>query len=459
MKLMAIETTIDAQREPYGQRMNHFSQRENGCLATRLICELFVKRYMDLGDVMQELGLDAVGASSASSTSSQAGEAAPGDPQEVGDLADFDEIETADQPNETQDPEEQTTTPPSDDTNPDVAPSKDDSGTGNGATGMDDEQTDEILDRLDDISYEIDQLSTEVEENQSTIRTLRNEREGLRERMDSIEENNAKMLGIYDRLTNEINPFAADWDERYDQKVSEQEGPEYGVIEPPENEMEVRREIMEQQKTDDADANEEPATPTQTPDAEGAVSFDDLKHKHTDTDEEKRKQPTESTDESEPRRDQTEVEHTTPKKDVQPETPPSTGDDAQFDGSGVEEPPIDPTAAGPPVDAAPNASDGPYLSVLAPTVATEVLIMEWLTMLIDIAGPAGAMKALDFYERVGWISADIKRQLEAVLSGALERGDPPSRPPSDLTADEHNRSFAHIVRLAQQEQLARSRGG
>lgn len=412
---------------------------------------------MDLGDVMRELGLDAVGASSASSTSSQPGEATPGNPTEVEDLADLDEIETPDQPNETQDREDQTTTAPGDDANPDVAPSPEDSGTGNGATGMDDERTDEILDRLDDISYEIDQLSTEVEENQSTIGTLRNEREGLRERMDAIEENNAKMLGIYDRLTNEINPFAADWDERYDQKVSQQEGPEYGVIEPPENEMEVRREIMEQQKTDDSDAGEEPATPTQKPDAEGAVSFDDLKHRHTDSDEEGRNQLTEPTSESEPRTDQTTVEGTTPKEDAPPEKPPSTGENTRFDESGVEEPPIDPTATGPPVDAAPNASDGPYLSVLAPTVATEVLIMEWLTMLIDIAGPAGAMKALDFYERVGWISADIKRQLEAVLSGALERGDPPSRPPSDLTADEHNRSFAHIVRLAQQEQLARSR--
>jgi hypothetical protein len=93
---------------------------------------------------MRELGLDAVGASSASSTSSQRGEAAPGDPTEIEDLADFDEIETADQPNETQDPEEQTTTPTSTDATPNVAQYPEDSGTGNGATGMDDERTDEL---------------------------------------------------------------------------------------------------------------------------------------------------------------------------------------------------------------------------------------------------------------------------------------------------------------------------
>ena len=85
-------------------------------------------------------------------------------------------------------------------------------------------------------------------------------------------------------------------------------------------------------------------------------------------------------------------------------------------------------------------------------------MMEWLSMLIDIAGPAGAMKALDFYERINWISPTIKRRLENALSGAHGTDDVPSRPPSDLTAEEHNRSFAHIMRLAQQQGFAQSRG-
>jgi len=408
---------------------------------------------MDLGDVVRELGLDAIGASSASSASTQDGDPAPTDVEEFDDFEDFDEVAQGSTDPEATAQIEDDVTMSVDETGGEIATAEADSGTDDGATGMDDDRTDEILDRLDDISYEIDQLSTDVEENQSTIRTLRNEREGLRERMDSIEENNAKMLGIYDRLTNEINPFAADWDERYDQKVSEQEGPEYGVIEPPENEMEVRRGIMEQRTDEDSDGDDESSAPAPEPDADGAVSFDDLKHKHdSDGDAAESAASTE-----EPDTDRSERTDPEPSTD-QPQaggSPP----DAEVDGAGVDEPPIDPAAAGAAVEAAPGASDGPYLSALAPTVATEVLIMEWLTMLIDIAGPAGAMKALDFYERIGWISADIKRQLEDVLSGAHERGDPPSRPPSDLTADEHNRSFAHIVRLAQQAQLARSREG
>lgn len=405
---------------------------------------------MDLGDVMRELGLDAIGASSASSASAQGGETAPTDVEEFDDFEGFDEVdETSTGPEETASME--AVEMPADETGGEIATAEAESGTENGATGMDDDRTDEILERLDDISYEIDQLSTDVEENQSTIRTLRNEREGLRERMDSIEENNAKMLGIYDRLTNEINPFAADWDERYDQKVSEQDGPEYGVIEPPENEMEVRREIMEQRAGEESDGDDESASRAPEPDADGAVSFDDLKHKHDDNNAESGASTEEAgTDRSERNDPETAM--------GDPQTERSSRD-AELNATGVDEPAIDPAAAGATVDTPPQTADGPYLSALAPTVATEVLIMEWLTMLIDIAGPAGAMKALDFYERIGWISADIKRQLEDVLSGAHERGDPPSRPPSDLTADEHNRSFAHIVRLAQQAQLARSREG
>jgi archaellum component FlaD/FlaE/archaellum component FlaC len=429
---------------------------------------------MDLGDVMRELGLDAFGSSSASRAPSQEQAVASEDLDELENFDGLDEdVETNDVSGSSGDAGmavDETIDDGLDGAEADSEIEEDlemdvDDSSGSVA---DDHGTDEILDRLDDISYEIDQLSADVGENQSTIRTLRNERQELRERMESIEENNATMLGIYDRLTNEINPFAADWDERYDQKVSEQDGPKYGVIEPPENELEVRRELHEQRADESEESLESGGEATTDsvpdPDEDDAVSFDDLKHKHDDADD--------AVDETEDGGDADEarVESDAENGAHPGDRDPSVGSevdrhenessaDGTWDESEVEQPPIDPSAAGATVGAAPEASDGPYLSSLAPTVATEVLIMEWLTLLIDIAGPAGAMKALDFYERIGWISAEIKWQLEDVLSGAHERGDPPSRPPSDLTAEEHNQCFAHIVRLAQQAQLARSREG
>ena len=109
-----------------------------------------------------------------------------------------------------------------------------------------------------------------------------------------------------------------------------------------------------------------------------------------------------------------------------------------------------------PVDEAPQPERIPdgsaYLPALAATYATDVLMMEWLTMLIQIAGSPGTLKALDYYENINWISKPVKHQLEDVLSGAQVPGETPAREPSDLTTEEHNRSFAFIMKLAQQRQ-------
>jgi archaellum component FlaD/FlaE len=348
---------------------------------------------MNLGDVMRELGLDMFASSSASS--SQRGEGGDGPDA-------FDDVEGPDGP---------------------AGPGIDDPGAGGGfedefddsleAEDTDDDDDDlaedRIMDRLDDISYEIDQLSADIEDNSSSIKALRSERDEVIERLERIDQNNATLLGVYDRLTNEINPFAGDWNEKYDEKVSEQDGQAYGVIQPPDNEAEARAAAREMEEEDD--------------EAEG-LSFDDLKNKHDEDDE------TNDEDEEEV------VTHAEPEAEPEPQP--------------VEQAPPSPEALG--------AGDEPYLTQLGSTFSTEVLLMEWLSMLIDIAGPAGAMKALDFYERINWISPHIKRQCEDILSGAHEARDVPSRPPSDLTAEEHNRSFAHIMRLAQQRQFAESRG-
>jgi len=285
---------------------------------------------------------------------------------------------------------------------------------------------DRIMDRLDELSHQVDQLSSEVEDNGSNVRALRSEREEMIERLDRIEDNNATLLGVYDRLTNDINPFAADWNEKYDQKISEQDDQPYGVIEPPENEAEARAAARE--RADEHEDEIEHQTETE------GLTFDDLKDKHEDGDAE---------DET-----ATDADEADDGPDPTPEQSPSAaaGAAAHADGAGTV------------TEVPPRAGDEPYLQSLAQTFATEVLMMEWLSMLIDVAGPAGAMKALDFYERIDWISPEIKRRLETMLSGAHDVRDVPSRPPSDLTAEEHNRSFAHIMRLAQQQGFAQSTG-
>mgnify|MGYP000669335001 CR=1 FL=1 len=363
---------------------------------------------MDLGDVMRELGLDMFASSSVSSGSSGGDDGGPDGPEALEDVDAPEEpgVGSADPESEFEE---------FDESEPDPEP--------------DDEldAQDRIMDQLDELSHQVDQLSSDVEDNGANVRALRSEREEMIERLDRIEENNATLLGVYDRLTNDINPFAADWDEKYDQKISEQDDQPYGVIEPPENEAEARAAARERADEEDEDDVQ----------AEG-LTFDDLKDKHEEGDESE----TEADDEAEEAQETDQGPDPTP--DQSPGATATTA--AHADGAGA--------VTGVP----PRAGDEPYLQSLATTFATEVLMMEWLSMLIDVAGPAGAMKALDFYERIDWISPEIKRRLETMLSGAHDVEDVPSRPPSDLTAEEHNRSFAHIMRLAQQQGFAQTSG-
>lgn len=254
---------------------------------------------------------------------------------------------------------------------------------------------------VEEIRHDIDQLSAEVDTNASALRGIESQQDEFLERLERIEEHNARLLGVYDRLTAGINPFDEDWDVKYDQSRGrdvEDDDSRYGVIEPP----------------DDVEVTESRG------DAGGdTVSFEDLKRKH---------------DESADR----------------------DGDGADDRGEGGASP--DPAERQEPqLDQEPRPEPAPahsdaYLDALAPTYATDVLVMEWLTMLVDIAGAPGALKALEYYESIDWISEPVKRQVEDVLSGAESPGETPARPPGDLTTEEHNRSFAYIMKLAQQRQ-------
>ncbi len=244
---------------------------------------------------------------------------------------------------------------------------------------------------IEEVRHDIDQLSAEVDSNDSTIRAIESQQDDVLERLERVEEHNARLLGVYDRLTAGINPFDEDWDVKYDQArgdEAEDDESRYGVIDPPEN--------VETEASDDAAGRE-------------TVSFEDLKQRHDE--------PDAGSDSS------TERRREPPGRDEGGRTPP------------------EPTAAG---DA--------YLDALAPSYATDVLLMEWLTMLIRIAGAPGALKALDYYENIDWINEPVKRQVEDVLSGVDAPDEAEPRPPGDLTTEEHNRSFAFIMKLAQQRQ-------
>lgn len=256
---------------------------------------------------------------------------------------------------------------------------------------------------IEEIRHEIDQVSADVSSNESTLRGIQSHQEEVLERLETIEEHNSQLLGVYDRLTAGINPFGENWEVRYDRARENAENAEhrYNVIEPP------------------AKSDQDPVTPddgesgatVREEDEHGddePVGFDDLLERDSDA----------------------------ASSDDAPTAEPSPAETAE------------PTPRAPA-----NLEDSDaYLATLSSGYATEVLLMEWLTVLIDIAGSSGALKALDYYENIGWISRSVKYQMEDFLAGAHVPADESARLPGDLSTEEHNHSFTYIMKLTQQRQ-------
>ena len=283
--------------------------------------------------------------------------------------------------------------------------------------GSNDEADGELVERLNDLEYELDEVRNYVEENEASIDGLESEQTAMAERMDQIEEHNATLLGVYDQLTEDVNPFTGDVERTAERDRAASEST-YGVI--PDGEDDGGATDRRGDDRDDGD--------------DAATSHDDVR-----------------TDTAEPDADEWEFGPGTESDE--------TDDDGAAPGTSRAEPDPEPRpapAATP--DSTPargqSSEEGPYLTEFADTYATDVLVMEWLTMLIETAGEEGALKALDHYDRIDWVSESIRRELEIVLSGARCEGE--TDPRNDLSTDVHDRSFRYIARLSQQAQLAKS---
>lgn len=306
---------------------------------------------MNIGTILDELGLDAL---------------SPGGPDDpdAGPQEPLDEEEEVEE--ETEDTEQ--------------------SSSSGGLFGGGEDGTSELTDDIADLEHELDGVRNQVEQNSASIDGLESEQENVGERLDRIEEHNATLLGVYDHLTESVNPFTGDWEGDIEQP--DESEAKFGVIPGPDDE------------DDSWDTETDQAEPTQA--NEDAVNREPV---------------------SEPKAEQ--PVRTAPDNTSTPSPRPAAG-----------------------------ADDGPYLTRFAATYATEVLLMEWLTMLVDRSGQEGALKALDHYDRIDWISEPVKRDLEVMLSGA--HCDPDTPPRNDLNTDVHDRSFKYIARLSQQAQLEQS---
>lgn len=295
------------------------------------------------------------------------------------------------------------------------------------------EQVEALEGRLDEMEGDIDRTHTELD-------TIKGSQQDVAEQLNEVNDTVRQLLGIYDQLTADVNPFMegptrdADPDaEGFGVVGGEEPDPDGDVVEAVTSDEPVEDEMDPvEDETDSVD--DETAEST-------TIGLDDIRDEHEELDDDRGGvEPAEATQgadaavvqEDEPADNEIEVEPTT--------------DGTQMSKSDAQDDRFEEDVAWRD-DPSPSRSTV-TLDALADTYATEIIVFEWLKGLVSTAGPAATLRAIAYYEEIGWIDRQVKRYLEDVLSGPdLDMNVDPSRDPSELTAEDHAESYEYIMKL------------
>lgn len=349
-----------------------------------------------------------------------------------------------------------------------------------------DDDWDQAEGNVGELEQRVDELETEIDEISSTMGTVRSENEEISESVEEVEDNVRKLLEIYEMVTQGVNPFvdevqqgsgAGGFDDGgsfdvlgddsgsqetasegdIDDDVAEAEpeaffdddfeDEEDGFMDDDvggfddgddlDEETEFDEDFDEDfdqdiggDEFDDAveggeeldDTDQEPA-----PD-DGGKSFEDLKSKYdSDADH------SEATGQDE-----------RPGRNESPE-------DGDVPPQEWETPPEAPSAQA----MSPQSSDRPYLSTLEGGYVNDLVVMEWLTFLVEETNTVETHRAIKYYEDIEWISEDVADHLENFVDGISDetRDEPlPARErlsyPGNIPIDVHMDSLRYISKLS-----------
>lgn len=280
-----------------------------------------------------------------------------------------------------------------------------------GMTDADDETAgDQSADdqRVVELEHRIDQLEERLDDQDATLETMRHSQDDVADRVDDLNDTVREVLGIYDRLVAESNPF-----------VTEENGDDeaFGLL-------------------DDGSASASAAA--------GAAG-DHQSQPHADPAEAPQDPSSESNGQS---------EDVVGFADLIDETDASEGPDGTHDGEHAhahedEHAPHDESANTPTGESVPDtAGPGPYLTSIDGSYAVDTIVFEWFGELIETAGPSETLRAIGYYEDIGWIDSEVAGTLETYLGGpSLDIHVDPSTP-TELTAEDHAQSYEYIRKLA-----------
>jgi archaellum component FlaD/FlaE len=239
---------------------------------------------------------------------------------------------------------------------------------------------------IQDLETRLDDVEANVEQTSASVRSIEETQETLSEEVEELNDRIRQLLGVYDQAAADANPF------------TDADGSNgFGIIDDPDD--------IEMDDPDGAEVDDQENPPAPTDD--GVTGFDDLEARVE----------AERDQESAPSGDESTGEDT-------PEIPPAHANTS-------------PTVSG----------DHQRLEEIPPTYAADIVVMQWLSMLVRRSGQAGALKSFEYYESVGWISKSVRQYLEAALSGPGIDAHVDPENPSEPDSDDHLESYTYITQL------------
>mgnify|MGYP000185735990 CR=1 FL=1 len=256
---------------------------------------------------------------------------------------------------------------------------------------------------VNELDVRIDELQDDLDSTDASLQQLRNSQEEMADSIDEMNDRVRQLVGVYDRIAAEENPFVDDPAEATpsngDSPMAAAEGSQGG-------------QVPAAGGHEGDGTHEQPATEGTDDDV---VSFDDLWEEQ-----------------------EASAGQELPPEDDRPSTRES------------EQPAVEARSAS---TASAASQDEVLLETIPDGYAGEVLVMEWLATLMERSGPAGAFRAVDYYENVGWISPTVEQRLVDVIGGpALDVFVDPTQP-REPTAEEHAVSHEYLRVMARLNQI------
>jgi len=344
-----------------------------------------------------------------------------------------------------------------------------------------------------DLSPRIDELENEIESLSSTMGTVRSENEAISETVEDIEDNIRKLLEIYEMVTRGVNPFVDDApggggmggafdlfdhadDEADDLDPDVADADPDSFFEDDFDDAEFDDDFEDEFDDEDGFVDEETSAASDRgsngSDGGDGKTFEELKSEYDAGDEawDDAGEAAEAGEEAAPAGDpQSGGDGDVPETDGEETLTPGTID-ADIESEGWDQEPgtanggwgdvdaDDSTAIG--TEVHDGGSDGepqsrrtgsgrkPYLQSLPSGFGAELLVIEWLSYLEGHSSTSEALRAIRYYETIGWVGHDAAEDLQGYLYGLSEA--PPSPPAgggTQLTIDHHTNSLHYIGKL------------